>query len=121
MTNEIDHTVSSGNVFADIGVANSDEVATKADLALEINRLIECRGLTQIEAAKVLGINQPKVSALARGKLDGFSIERLLRFHANLGTDVQIVLTPRETASERGRISVLAHQRSAGSRNHSVV
>ena len=108
MTNEIDHTVSSGNVFADIGVANPDEAATKADLAFEINNLIERRRLTQTESAKALKINQPKVSASARGKLDGFSIERPLRLHANLGTDVQIVPTPRETMSGKGRIRVVA-------------
>ncbi len=108
MTNEIDYTVSSGNVFADLGMANPDEADTKAELAFQINNLIESRGLTQTEAATVLGINQPKVSALRCGRLTGFSIERLLRFLADLGNDVQIVVTPTATASERGHIRVLA-------------
>jgi len=108
MTDEIDYTVSSGNVFADLGVAHPDEADTKADLVFRINSLIDSRGLTQTEAATVLGINQPKVSALRCGKLTGFSIERLLRFLADLGNDVEIVVTPRATASERGQIRVLA-------------
>ncbi len=108
MTDEIDYTVSSGNVFADLGVAHPDEANTKADLAFQINSLIASRGMTQREAATVLGINQPKVSALRCGKFTGFSIERLLRFLADLGNDVEIVVTPRATASERGQIRVLA-------------
>jgi len=107
MTNENDYTVSSGNVFADLGMANPDEADTKAELAFQINSLIESRGLTQMEVATVLGINQPKVSALRCGRLTGFSIERLLRFLAELGNDVQIVVTPTATASERGHIRVL--------------
>ncbi len=108
MTDEIDYTVSSGNVFADLGVADPDEAEIKADLAFQINSLIERRGLTQMEAASVLGVNQPKVSALRRGKLTGFSIERLLRFLAVLGNDVQIVVTPTATGSERGHIRIRA-------------
>jgi len=107
MTDVIDYTVSSGNVFADLEVADADEADTKADLAAQINSLIERRGLTQTEAATVLGINQPKVSALRCGRLAGFSIERLLSFLAELGNDVQIVVTPTATASERGQIRVL--------------
>jgi len=108
MTDEIDYAVSSGNVFADLGVADPDEAEIKADLAVQINSLIERRGLTQMEAAMVLGINQPKVSALRCGRLAGFSIERLLRFLAVLGNDVQIVVTPTATGSERGHIRIRA-------------
>ncbi len=108
MIDDIDDTLSSGNVFADLGMANPDEADIKAELVFQINSLIKSRGLTHSEAASVLGINQPKVSALRCGKLTGFSIERLLRFLADLGNDVEIVVTPRATASERGRIRVLA-------------
>ncbi len=108
MTSEIDYTISSGNVFTDLEVADPDEAEIKADLAVQINSLIERRGLTQMEAASVLGVNQPKVSALRRGKLTGFSIERLLRFLAVLGNDVQIVVTPTATGSERGHIRIRA-------------
>jgi predicted XRE-type DNA-binding protein len=109
VTSAIDYTVSSGNVFADLGIPQPEEANTKADLALHINRLIELRSLTQAQTAQILGINQPKVSALMRGKLGGFSVERLLRFLAALGSDVEIVVRPTATKSERGHISVLAH------------
>lgn len=108
MNDEIGYTVSSGNVFADLEVTNPDEADTKAELAIQINSVIGRRGLTQMQAAKVLGINQPKVSALMRGNLTGFSIERLLRFLAALGSDVQIVVTTRDRVSGTGHIRVLA-------------
>ncbi len=108
MIGDIDCTVSSGNVFADLGVTNPDEADIKADVAVRINSLIEGRGLTQREAATVLGINQPKVSALRCGRLTGFSIGRLLRFLTVLGHDVQIVVTPMASGSESGHIRVLA-------------
>ena len=77
---ESDYTVSSGNVFADLGVPNPEEALAKAELAHKIIVLIRERGLTQVQAAKLLGIDQPKVSALIRGRLTGFSLERLMRF-----------------------------------------
>ena len=70
-------TKSSGNVFADIGVRNPDEALVKAKLARVIARTIEAKHMTQSEAADLLGIDQPKVSNLVRGKLAGFSIDRL--------------------------------------------
>jgi predicted XRE-type DNA-binding protein len=108
MPKHIDYEVGSGNVFADIGVSQPEEANAKAELALQINRLIEQRALTQTEAAKVLGINQPKMSALMRGQLSGFSIERLIRFLGALGRDVQIVVTPSSPVAERGRLTVHA-------------
>jgi predicted XRE-type DNA-binding protein len=84
----------SGNVFADLGLPNADELLIKAELAHQISELIEARQLTQIAAAKLLGIDQPKVSALIRGKLSGFSIERLFRFLNALGSNVEIHIVP---------------------------
>ena len=81
---------SSGNVFADIGVPNPDLALAKAELAAKILQVIERKGLTQAAAGKVLGIGQPKVSALMHGRLDGFSTDRLLRFLTQLGCDVRI-------------------------------
>lgn len=81
---------SCGNVFADLGLANSDELLIKAELVRQISNLISARNLTQTEAAKLLGIDQPKVSALLSGKLSGFSTERLFRFLNALGSDVEI-------------------------------
>src|SRR5437879_5922400 len=85
---------SSGNVFADLGFPNPDEALLKAQLAGRIFQLITDRKLTQKNAAALLGIDQPKVSALLRGKLTGFSTERLLRFLNVLGQDVHIVIRP---------------------------
>jgi len=64
------HTVSSGNIFADMGLPNAEELLAKADLAIQISRIIEERELTQAEAAELLAIDQPKVSALVRGRME---------------------------------------------------
>jgi predicted XRE-type DNA-binding protein len=100
---ELDYTVSSGNVFADLGLPNPEELLAKAELAHKIIALIRKRGLTQAQAAKLLGVDQPKVSALVRGNLTGFSIERLMRFLLHLGQDVRITVeaTPRNRAHAR--------------------
>ncbi len=83
---------SSGNVFADLGLKNPEELLAKAQLVQRIADIIAERKLTQARAARVLGIDQPKVSALLRGKLDGFSTDRLFRFLNALGRDVDIVI-----------------------------
>ena len=101
-----------GNVFADLGLPDADELMAKAELARTIRRLIERRGLTQTDAARLLGTTQPKVSDLFRGRLDGFSMERLYRFLNALGQDVQIVVKPkprsREHATIRARVKPAA-------------
>ena len=85
---------SSGNVFADLGVPKPEEAWAKAELARKIGRLIVERKLTQSQAASLLGIDQPKISALLRGRLQGFSSDRLFRFLNALGSDVEIVVRP---------------------------
>lgn len=111
-----EHTVSSGNVFADLGLPDADELLAKADLAIRISGIIDERELTQAEAAELLGIDQPKVSALVRGRLEGFSIERLTRFLNALGQDVEIVVRPMPRSQRHGRTHVTARRRrSAGS------
>src|SRR4051794_10119349 len=99
-----DETVeaSSGNVFADLGLKNPEELLAKAELVQRISDIIAERKLTQARAAKVLGIDQPKVSALLRGKLDGFSIDRLFRFLNALGKDVEISVRPARHAEDAG-------------------
>ncbi len=90
MPEEMEVHSSSGNVFADLGLPNPDELLVKAELVHRISELIAERQLTQSEAADILGVDQPKVSALMRGKLSGFSTERLFRFLNVLGNNVEI-------------------------------
>ncbi|MGE3556351.1 MAG: helix-turn-helix domain-containing protein [Candidatus Obscuribacterales bacterium] len=87
-------TESSGNVFEDLQLPNPKALLAKTELVVEIARIIRRRRLSQAQAAKILGIDQPKVSALLSGKLTGFSLDRLLRFLALLERDIEIVVTP---------------------------
>jgi predicted XRE-type DNA-binding protein len=99
-------TEGSGNVFADLGLPDSEELLAKARLASAISDIIESRGLTQAEAAELMGTTQPKVSNLINGRLEGFSFERLARFLNSLGRDVEIVVESRSTPRKRGRLVV---------------
>jgi predicted XRE-type DNA-binding protein len=83
-------TKGSGNVFRDLGLPDADLLQAKADLVHRISVVVGQRGLTQIQAAEVLGISQPKVSALLHGRLEGFSMDRLVRFLISLDQDVRI-------------------------------
>jgi predicted XRE-type DNA-binding protein len=84
----------SGNVFADLGFSNPDLALAKAELVQRIRDLIEERKLTQVKAAKLLGLDQPKVSALVRGRVEGYSIDRLFRLLNALGQRVEISVRP---------------------------
>ncbi|NEQ70592.1 MAG: XRE family transcriptional regulator [Symploca sp. SIO2D2] len=97
---------SKGNVFADLGLDNSDELLVKAELARKISSIITQQQMTQAEAAKLLEIDQPKVSALVNGKLAGFSIMRLFRFLNAFDQDVEIVVktTPLSHSPARTRV-----------------
>ena len=86
-------TKSSGNVFADIGVPDAEEHLAKADLVLGIASIIRAKGLSQSQAAKLIGIAQPDVSRLMRGNFDGFSYERLFNLLNALGENVRIVVS----------------------------
>jgi predicted XRE-type DNA-binding protein len=97
----------SGNVFADLQLPNADEKLTKVRLAVTINEILKKNRLRQKAAAKLLGLNQPKISALANYRLDGFSVERLLRFLNALDRDIEIVIR-RKQANRGGRIIVTA-------------
>ncbi len=101
-------TRGTGNVFADLGYADADERQTKLRLAHAINDVIARRRLTQAAAAEKLHVNQPKVSALANFKLDGFSVERLMTFLTALDQDVEIVIRNKPRSRPAGRISVVA-------------
>ena len=103
---EIDYEVGSENVFADVGVANPEEALLKAQLAHQINRKVEQRGLSHADAAALLGISQPKVSNLNVGRLRGFSVERLMRFLTLLGNGVEIVVRPVPQEDGETRVTV---------------
>ena len=107
MSHERDYVLGSGNVFADLEVAEPEEALAKATLAHEIGRIVARRGWTQGQAANVLGIDQPKVSALLRGRLGGFSTERLFRFLNALDHDVEIVVAPKAPSRPRAGITVV--------------
>lgn len=103
---EIECEMSSGNVFADLGIENPEEELTKAKLVWEIEQIVKKKKLTQAAAAKVMGINQPKVSALFRRKLDGFSVERLIHFLNALGQDIDIIVRPKPHNRKQAIINV---------------
>lgn len=92
------YEISSGNVFADLQIANPEEHLAKAHLVQQINKLIKMQGLTQEGAARLLDVDQPKISALSTGKLAGFSLSRLLKFLTILGYNVTITVnaTPKD-------------------------
>ena len=105
---EIAVTPGSGNVFADLGFAEPEEELAKAKLASRIREIIKTRRFTQIAAAALMGIDQPKVSALLNGRLANFSSDRLMRLLTALGQDVDIVLRARPRNRERGKVRVLS-------------
>jgi predicted XRE-type DNA-binding protein len=105
---DIPVTPSTGNVFADIGLPEPEEEMTKAQLASHIRRILRRRRLTQTAAAELMGIDQPKVSALLNGRLANFSSERLMRLLTALGHDVQIAVSPDPNPDAHGRIRVVA-------------
>jgi len=95
----------SGNVFADLGLADAGEHLVKAGLVVKIERTIRRRRLTQTAAAQLMGIDQPKVSAMLAGQFRGYSVERLMRFLVALGHDVEIVVKPIKKGSAELRVA----------------
>ena len=91
---------SSGNVFADLGLPSPDIALAKAELVQRIRDLIAGRNLTQARAAVLLGLDQPKVSALVRGRVEGYTIDRLFRFLNALGQRVEIIIRPNTNTDE---------------------
>jgi predicted XRE-type DNA-binding protein len=110
-----DYMEGSGNVFADLGFAEAEEMLIKAELAQKIGGILQKRRLTQAQAAAILGVDQPKVSALLCGRLSRFSMERLMQFLLLLGRDVSITIKPRHRV--RARSHTRALRRNAGVSN----
>jgi predicted XRE-type DNA-binding protein len=104
MSNDISITESSGNIFEDIGFApeEAEEELLKAQLGAEIFRILHSRNLTQTEAAKILGVKQPEISRLKKGKFSYYSVERLMRFLERLNCEVSIhIVRPENKEDER--------------------
>ena len=104
---DITVTPSSRNVFADLGFAEPEEELARAQLASRIQQIIKSRRLTQVAAASLMGIDQPKVSALLNGRLANFSSTRLMRLLTALGQDVEIVIRAKPRGRQRGHIRVV--------------
>jgi predicted XRE-type DNA-binding protein len=96
------------NVFADLGYRDAEERQAKLRLAYVLNQVLEGRKLSQAEAANVLGLTQPKVSALRNYKLAGFSVERLMNLLTALDQDVEIVVRRKPRSRRAARIKVVA-------------
>ena len=97
---------SSGNVFEDLGLPNPEERLAKAELARVVRAVIKERGLTQVQAAQILGVAQPDVSDLVRGRLARFSMERLERFLNALDLEIRIQIGPRPSGKARAGVTV---------------
>jgi predicted XRE-type DNA-binding protein len=97
---------SSGNVFSDLGLRDPQDRLVKAQLAHQICQAIAARGLTQAKAAAIMGLDQPKISALMHGKLKGFSAERLFRCLNDLCREVEITIR-HARAADRGDTHVV--------------
>ncbi len=108
MKEEIEVYHGSDNVFADMGLPDAEEMLVKAQLSIKISEIIKKRHMTQAQAAELLGIDQPKVSALIRGRLSGFSLERLFHFLNALGRDVQIVVKAKPRSRQQAHLRVAA-------------
>ena len=103
---DVEFERSSGNIFADLGLAQPEELKTKLVLAVRLNERIKAMHLKQSDVANILGIAQPNVSALSNYKLDNFSSEKLLEFFNALGYDVDVLIRP-ALHTRRGSMQVL--------------
>ena len=96
----------SGNVYADLGYADSERMLVKAQLAAKIAEIVHLRALTQTRTAEILGLTQPKVSAILKGRFRGISEHRLLDCLTRLGRDVHIVVKPAPRSRSNGRLTL---------------
>ena len=102
-----DVTVSKGNVFEDLGMSEPADRMAKAELARKLAEIISKRHLNQMAAARLLGVDQPKISAIMNGRLAGFSLERLFQFLNIMGRDIQIVVTQKPRSRKNAGLQVI--------------
>ncbi len=105
MQNLPDHTTGSGNIFADLGINNPEEMVLRADLATTIKKIIDRRNWTQKQAASFIGISQSDISDIKRGKIEKFKLERLLRYLRMLERDIEIVVKRAPTKRAMGKLT----------------
>lgn len=98
---------STGNVYEDLGHADANEMRVKAQLAAKIGEIIKARHLTQIQASEILGLSQPKLSEMLRGKFRGISEAKMMECLSRLGRDVQIIVKSAPRSRRKGRIEVV--------------
>ncbi|POA21038.1 MULTISPECIES: helix-turn-helix domain-containing protein [unclassified Pseudomonas] len=103
----IDIEESTGNVYEDLGGADANEMRVKAQLATKIGEIIKARHLTQVQAADILGLSQPKLSEMLRGKFRGVSEAKMMECLSRLGRDIQIVVKTVPRSRREGRIEVV--------------
>ena len=103
----IEVEVGSGNVFADLGLPDAEERLLKANLVFQIAQLIDKKKLTQAKVAERTGLDQPKVSRLLRGHMDGFSVDRLFAILNRLGHSVEVRISAKERSPEKSQTRVL--------------
>jgi predicted XRE-type DNA-binding protein len=108
LTENLENTVTSGsgNVYADLGYENPEEMLLKAHLIMLLSKAIKAKGLNQYQAAELLGIDQPKVSALVRGQFRGYSLERLFKFLNALDLDVEVTVKSKPEEREHSCTTV---------------
>jgi predicted XRE-type DNA-binding protein len=105
MAHRVRVAVASGNIFADLGLPDADTHFLKAQIVSEIYRLTNERKLTQAQAGKLMGITQPEVSRMFKGRFREYSVERLMGFLTSFDRDVEIVVKPHKTSRKGGRIT----------------
>lgn len=116
MSSSIKSTESCGNVFADLGLPNAEEALAKADLAIAINRTMEERGLTERQAATILGTSQSRLHNVRRGRLTGVSTDWLLQALDTFGLDIEINVKPKPHHRAHARTTVAAQINANASR-----
>ncbi|MBX8469911.1 helix-turn-helix domain-containing protein [Pseudomonas sp. RIT778] len=98
---------SSGNIYEDLEIPNANEMRIKSQLSAKIGEIIKARHLTQSKASEILGLSQPKLSEMLRGKFRGISEAKMMECLSLLGRDVQIVIKPAPRSRKEGRIEVV--------------
>jgi len=105
---EFEIEVSAGNVYADLGFSDAEEMLVKAQLVCKISEILTARKWTQQRASKVLGIPQPKLSKMLRGQFRGISETKMLECLTRLGRDIQIIIGGEDAATSKGRVAVVS-------------